>query len=290
MTRPGFLSITAVGCLLGFSSAATVGCSPSPPIVAAVLLIALLAHAAANVVNDYHDAINGADDANQGGVFPFTGGSRLIQTGVTTLPGTARVAAGLFAATMLAGLAVALTRDIRLAAIGACGLLLAWSYSAPPLRRVSRGLGEAAVATAWALVVIGSAASVCVAALPPAAAAAPGFGLMLAKILLVNEFPDAVADRTVGKRTLVVRLGPDRARRLDSGLTLAAYALPLLCVAAGWLPAGAVAAWVALPGSIAAARALRHVPASPVAMRSAIVRTIASAHVYGLAMAAGLAA
>ena len=36
------------------------------------------------------------------------------------------------------------------------GLLLAWAYSAPPLRLMSRGLGELTVALVWFLVVIGA--------------------------------------------------------------------------------------------------------------------------------------
>ena len=49
------------------------------------MLLALVAHAGANVLNDYFDARNGADDANQQGLFPFTGGSRLIQNGAVSV-------------------------------------------------------------------------------------------------------------------------------------------------------------------------------------------------------------
>ena len=36
---------------------------------------------AANVLNDYHDALNGTDAANTGRVFPFSGGSRFSTLG-----------------------------------------------------------------------------------------------------------------------------------------------------------------------------------------------------------------
>lgn len=39
-------------------------------------------------------------------------------------------------------------------------------------------------------------------------------GLLIAAFLLINEFPDYRADRAGGKRTLVVRLGRERAVRL----------------------------------------------------------------------------
>jgi 1,4-dihydroxy-2-naphthoate octaprenyltransferase len=81
MTRPAFLTVTAVACLLGLSTAAVCTGGLKVPRALATLLLALVAHAGANVLNDYFDARNGADAANDQGLFPFTGGSRLIQNG-----------------------------------------------------------------------------------------------------------------------------------------------------------------------------------------------------------------
>ena len=67
MTRPGFLSITLVGCLLGFALAAACGCGFDVTLAVVTVVLALLAHAGANVLNDYHDARNGADAANAQG-------------------------------------------------------------------------------------------------------------------------------------------------------------------------------------------------------------------------------
>jgi 1,4-dihydroxy-2-naphthoate octaprenyltransferase len=60
-------------------------------------------------------------------------------------------------------------------------------------------------------------------------------------MLLAIEFPDAAADASVGKRTLVVRLGAARAARLYNGVLVAAYlSLPAL-------------AWAEMPAPIALA-------------------------------------
>ncbi len=49
----------------------------------------VLAQAGANVLNDYYDGINGTDEINTERLFPFTGGSRMIQNGLLTLRQTA---------------------------------------------------------------------------------------------------------------------------------------------------------------------------------------------------------
>jgi 1,4-dihydroxy-2-naphthoate octaprenyltransferase len=66
--------------------------------------------------------------------------------------------------------------------------------------------------------------------------------LWVANILLVNEIPDIAADGATGKRTLVVRLGPEGTRSLYVSLgTLAALCI-LAAVAEGLVPLAAAAA------------------------------------------------
>lgn len=77
MTRPGFLLVTAIGCLIGLASAAACGCGFDTAKATATVVLAVLAHASANVLNDYFDSRNGADTANQQGMFPFSGGGTL---------------------------------------------------------------------------------------------------------------------------------------------------------------------------------------------------------------------
>ena len=106
MTRPGFLLITLTACLLGLATAATAG-TVQPATALATLLLACVAHAGANVLNDFHDALNGADAANDGAMSPFSGGSRLIQRGEVSVTDTARWAAWLLLPLVPAGLLLA---------------------------------------------------------------------------------------------------------------------------------------------------------------------------------------
>src|SRR2546425_8471501 len=50
-------------------------------------------------------------------------------------------------------------------------------------------------------------------------------GLLIAAVLWINEFPDMDADKAVGKRTLVLRLGYLRSVTVYEGLIVASYML-----------------------------------------------------------------
>lgn len=287
MTRPGFLTVTGAACLLGLASAATRDGLDVPKALATVVL-ALMAHAGGNVLNDYFDARNGADAANTSGLFPFSGGSRLIQNGVVSVADTGRWAAALLILLIPPGLLLALHSGGGLVAIGVAGLLLAWAYSAPPLALMSRGLGELAVAGAWWLVVVGADYVQRGQFFVVPAVMAVSYALLVANILLINGFPDAEADARVGKATLVVRLSPRRAAWLYVGIALLAHAWLALTV---WLripPPAVLWGLLSLPLSLAAGVLLVRRANTPQQLRPAIALSIATAVVHGLAMAVGL--
>ncbi len=72
-------------------------------------------------------------------------------------------------------------------------------------------------------------------------------GLLAAAVLVVNNIRDMETDRRVGKRTLAVRLGRERARSLYAAMLALAYLLPVVVI-------GSLSAWVLLPlGTLPAA-------------------------------------
>ncbi|WP_217126835.1 prenyltransferase [Hydrogenophilus thiooxidans] len=321
-TRPAFFTITAVGVLLGSAYAiwhALRGATEAAPLGAMemigvtvgclllTLLLALTAHAAANVINDACD--EATDRCNRTRLYPFTGGSRFLQNGVLTRTELARFAVTLFLITALGGCAltlwlatVALERAVALAAIGAVGLMVGWAYSVPPLRLSARGLGEIAIAVAWSLVVAGAATVVgtpLAPSLPQEALLSAGavglpFGFLVANILYINQFPDAPADAAGNKRTLPVRFGA-RAAWGYPFLAAVALALHLGLTAAGLLPWLGILALVAFVPAFRASRILfAFVRAHPrwsdttdfSPLRPAIVATLHAAHGYALLLAA----
>jgi 1,4-dihydroxy-2-naphthoate polyprenyltransferase len=286
-TRPPFLAVTLVACLVGLATAHGSGAGVEPLTALATVLLALLAHAGGNVINDYHD--RDADRGNTGRLFPFTGGSRFIQNGVLSPRQTALLGYGLLAAAIPGGLWLAWLSGPGLLAIGAGGLLIAWAYSAPPLYLVGRGLGEACIVAAWLLVVIGAdyvqrgAFSV----LP--AIAGLSYALLVANLLYINQFPDHPADARAGKRTLVVRLGPHAAKWGYLAIALLAYGWLVLMVGRDLLPQKAAAAAMTLVFSFPAARLLVAHADEPGELVPAIRQTILAACLHGLALAAALA-
>ncbi len=287
MTRPAFLLLTVVACVLGTATASACGCGLDWSLALGATALAVLAHAAGNVLNDLHDARNGADAANRQGLFPFTGGSRLIQTGAVSERQTADLAKALLLFLVPAGLLLAVKAGGGVIVLGAAGLLLAWAYSAPPLRLMSRGLGEPTVALVWFLVVVGADYVQRGQLFIIPASAAAGFALMVAALLLINGFPDAPADAQVGKRTLVVRLGATPAALLYASLVLSAHAWLALSV---WLlipPMPALWGLVSLPLSLAALGWLwvhRH---QPTRLKPALALTVVATLLHGLGMAWG---
>ena len=288
MTRPGFLVITAVACVLGTAVAAACGHGPNVWTALATLLLAVLMHAAANVLNDYHDALNGADEANTQGLFPFTGGARLIQNGHVSLQDTHNLAKALLIFLIPCGLLLAVKTGGGLILLGLAGLLLGWAYSAPPLALMKRGLGEATVALTWGLVVVGADYVQRKHFFVIPAAVAVSFALLVGNILVINGFPDATADALVGKRTLVVRLGARWAAWVYLVFALLAYAWLVVGV---WLfihPEPALWGLASVPLSLWAFLQLHKHANQPALLTSAIVLTIAAAVVHGLTMSAGL--
>lgn len=286
-TRPAFLTITLVGVLLGWANAWRSQLPFQGWEALVTLVFALVAHAGANVINDFHDMDTDAQNTDR--LFPFTGGSRFIQNGVLSPSAVALLGYGLLVSVIPAGIWLLLQSGPGLLWIGLLGLLASWAYSSPPLRLAARGQGELAIALGWTLVVIGSDYVQRSAFELRPIMAGITFGLLVANLLYINQFPDAVADAAVGKRTVVARLGR---RRAVNGYAVIAFCAAFNLVASvvvGVFPLSALVALLALVPSFKAWRLLRQHAEQPAALRPAIQMTIASAHFFGLLLAAALA-
>ena len=200
--------------------------------------------------NEYFDLP--ADLANQTPTH-WSGGSRVL------VVGGIRPELSLLLAIMFGGLAllaagvlvVGLRRGPWTLPLLFLALFLAWNYSSPPLRLHSRGVGElsAALLVPGLTPLVGFYLQVGYFTWLPLLAVWPLVCLQFVMLLTI-EFPDAAGDGVAGKRTLVVRLGGQRAARLLVGVLGLAYGSWVGLVPAG-LPPIAALSFLAISGPIA---------------------------------------
>lgn len=283
--RPGFLSITLCGCFLGFATALHDGVAARFGLMTTTVLLALLVHAAVNVLNDYCDHMNGCDAANTERIAPYTGGSRMIQEGLLSPLAMRRYALVLSGFAVLGGLTLAAATGPGLFWIGLVGVGLGWAYSTPPLALNCHGLGEVTVALCFLLVVVGADY-----VLRQDLAATPwlfglNYALLTSNILIMNQFPDAAADAAAGKRHWVVRLGRQRAHwlyfALLSGVTLLCLLQASLSSSGAWL---CLSLLTLLPAARAACLLYQSTERATDLQR-AIEFTLIAAHAHSLGLA-----
>jgi 1,4-dihydroxy-2-naphthoate octaprenyltransferase len=287
-TRPLFLtaSLLAVvtGTSLGWHSAGRLDAAAAS---LALLIVALL-HAAANVLNDVYDELNGADRLNTQRIYPYTGGSRFIQNGVLTLAQMRNWGLLLLSLATLLGLGLGVYRGTAILGLGMAGIGLGVLYSAPPVQLSARGLGELAVAAGFGLLPVCGAAWLQTGRFEwPVLALSIPVSCWVANILLINEVPDAPSDTAAGKRTLVVRLGLQGASHLYLGLSVLAFSCIGLTVMTGNLSKWALLLpGMLLPVGILNAHRILQANRNTTALKPSIEKTLAI-HAAGCLWLAG---
>lgn len=212
------------------------------------LAAGLLFHAGTNILNDYFDHKSGTDEVNKEFIRPFSGGSRMIQLGLLT---PLEVLAGgllFFLLGGLVGLYLVFERGIIILLLGIVGFFSGFFYSWPPLNWGSRGIGELLVGLNYGVLMTLGAFYVQTQkiVIEPIFASLP-VALLISAVLYINEFPDYQADKNVGKKTLVVRLGRKKASFGFIVLITLNYLSLLIGIVLSILPPAALVAFASLP-------------------------------------------
>jgi len=256
-TRPQFFPGVMIGVLVGASVAWRSAGAFHPSLFILTLLAAVLYHAGMNVLNDYFDCLNNSDNINNAGLTPFTGGSRFIQNGLMTPRETLTLGVLLLSAGSAAGVYLAYKSSYLLLLIGFVGLITGFFYSAPPLFLAGRGLGEITVGLDFGILTVLGAYLVQTGSLSlEAFMASLPVSFFIAGLLYINQFPDFEADRTVGKRNLVVRLGIKKGRWGIIFIAAGAYLSIVVGVALRILPVFSLLALLSVFFSAHAAKGL----------------------------------
>ena len=157
-TRPKFFAASVLPVLAGTAWGALYGAQFSAYVFALALLATVCVHGASNVLNDVGDDRIGTDARNTGRIYPYTGGSRFIQTGILSQATMARLGITLIAIAALAGLALLVERGPMVIAFGIAGILFGVLYSLGPVKLASLGLGEITVGIAFGVLPVTGAA------------------------------------------------------------------------------------------------------------------------------------
>jgi 1,4-dihydroxy-2-naphthoate octaprenyltransferase len=251
--RPRTLPAAVVPVALGAAAAAG---EPGPVWwrVAPALLVSLALQVGVNYANDYSDGVRGTDAVRVGPV-------RLVAGGLASPRAVKRAALLAFGVAAVVGLLLAAVTSWWLLAVGAAALLAGWGYTGGPKPYGYLGLGELMVLVFFGFVATAGSAFVQLERVPSAAWwGSLTVGLMACAILMANNVRDVATDTVSGKRTLAVRLGEHRARRLYvAALVVAFLAIIPIAFEFPW----ALLAFLAVPLAIPPARLVLRATAPP---------------------------
>jgi 1,4-dihydroxy-2-naphthoate octaprenyltransferase len=235
-----------------------------------------------NLSNDYSDARRGADTEDRLGPVRVTAGGLVPPRRVLLWTYLA------FGVALVAGAYLTVVAGIELLLVGIVSILAGVLYTGGPRPYGYEGLGELFVFLFFGVVAVCGSYFVQTERLTgEALAVSVPVGLLAAGILVVNNIRDVDTDRRAGKRTLVVKLGRERARYLFAGMVGLALASPVaICLAFG------LDAWVLLPIAstplaVGLARTVGSRTDGP-ALNSALAGAGALLGVFSVLLAAGL--
>ena len=236
-SRPPFLLLTLTSVLLGYAVARLAVDSVDAGMLLLVLAGALCAHASVNLLNEYHDFRSGLDLQTQR--TPFSGGSGALPANPQAAGDVRVLGYGMLAVCIAVGLLLAWNAGPGILLVGIPGVLLVLAYT-PWLTRHA-WLCLAAPGIAFGPLMVAGTAFVLSGEYSGAAILASLLPLFLASnLLLLNQYPDIEADRAVGRRHLLIVRGARSGAVVYIVFLLAAFAVPVLGVATGKLPAGAL--------------------------------------------------
>ena len=124
--------------------------------------------------------------------------------------------------------------------LGCLGAFPGFFYSTRPIRLVERGVGELFIGFCYGWLPVASGFYIQTGYINPIIhwMGVP-IGLTIFNVILLNEFPDFIADSTVGKRNLLVRVGKPKGEAIYIATSVLAWITMFLSITAG-IPGKAV--------------------------------------------------
>ncbi len=240
-------------------------------------------HASIDLLNDYWDYKRGIDTATRR--TKFSGGTgvlpeKLLKPGNVYSVGLIFLLIG-----TLIGMYFVVIRGIMIALLLGFAILAIYFYST---NIVNLGLGEAFVAIKGTLIVVGSyyvqMSSIGVGVVYVGII----IGILSASVLFVNSFPDYQADRSRGRRTLVILLGRQRAVKIFPWMILCTYVLIIAGIFLGYLKIYSLASLLSAPFAVSATKRISKSYQDVEKLVPVMGATVAYSRVTGIVLAASL--
>ena len=247
--RPSFLLLALACVVLGWASADWTSGSVSVHQLILVFVGGLCAHISVNAFNEYWDFRTGLDARTER--TPFSGGSGTLQANPELAGQALGTAVVTFVVTAAIGLYFIYARGYGLLPLGIAGLVVIFLYTrwlthVPFLCLVAPGLGFGT------LMVMGVdfALSGSYSWTAFIASCVPFF--LVNDLLLLNQFPDVEADRSVGRKHFPITIGRPASSLIYGSFLLAAHISIVVGVILRWLPATCLVALIGLAMAIPA--------------------------------------
>ena len=222
LSRIPFLSVGILPLILGFVLAWRLGYGGPSKIYLFAGIGAVLVMWMTYYLGEWND-LDG-DRINQN-FNRFSGGSRVLVEGILPARVSLLLGYGCLAGSVLIVSYIYLQyrTDLRTLLLGGLGIVFGFFYSSKPIRWSYRGWGEILIGFCygWLPIATGFFLFTGFLSLQIVLLSIP-VGLSIFNVILINEFPDEEADRTIGKKNLVVRFGKERMGDLYIGLSLLA--------------------------------------------------------------------
>ncbi len=232
-TRPSFLILSPVCVFLGTSTAIAAQGSIDTTVLILIVIGALCAHISVNTLNEYTDFKSGLDLITI--KTPFSGGSG-------ALPGDPAMAnmvlaAGLitFSLTMAIGIYFISNHGTLVLPIGIIGLVIILTYSKwlnhwPLICLIAPGLGFGLLMVVGAHYLLTGENTIT----PWLAALIPFF--LVNNLLLLNQYPDIQADKSIGRNHFPIAYGTKASSYVYGIFFISAYATILLGIYYEYFP------------------------------------------------------
>jgi 1,4-dihydroxy-2-naphthoate octaprenyltransferase len=251
------------------------------PLYAALTYIGVVfLHASVDLLNDYWDHKRGIDSATIR--TKFSGGTGVLPENLLTPKAVYSAGVIFLILGTLIGAYFVAVRGVTIAVILGFAIVAIYFYSTSI---VNAGLGELFVAIKGAMIVLGAFYVQSPVIEPAALYAGAIVGILSATVLFINSFPDYNADRSKGRRTLVILLGKKSAAAAFPIFIIAAYAMIVAGILFGFTKVFSLVSLASIPFAAKSIMSLRKDYESVVMLVPAMSLAVTYSRITGFLLA-----